>query len=49
MSGSQGSLMLVLASNLQFDWIPVNQDTSELQYFAPVKRLSQMYQAARKG
>jgi hypothetical protein len=36
-----------LGSNIQ--WIPIIWDTSGLEYFEPVKRLSQIYQVARKG
>jgi hypothetical protein len=28
-------------------WIPVNRDVSGLEYFAPVKRLPQIYEVAR--
>jgi hypothetical protein len=35
--------------NNYIQWIPVNWDTSEIVYFAPIKRLPQIYEVARKG
>jgi hypothetical protein len=33
---------------MHIQWIPINCDMSGLEYFVPIKRLPQLYEAARK-